>query len=81
LFQNGKFWTAAASVARRRFGKRSALVHPVKALSSLRSASAVQKLPLYPDQFYSLFAPVGWRKQGEAVRLAMLAALVPQCLP
>lgn len=27
-----------------------------------------------------LFAPVGWRKQGPAVRLAMLEALVPQCL-
>ena len=42
-FRNGQFWTAAASVARRRFGKRSVLFLPAKALSSLRSASAVQK--------------------------------------
>jgi hypothetical protein len=47
FFQNGKFWTAAASEARRRFGNipMTWQFFSKKALSPLRSASAVQKLP------------------------------------
>jgi hypothetical protein len=44
--RRGEFWTAAASGARRRFGNKPATgLIPSKALSPLRSASAVQKLP------------------------------------
>jgi hypothetical protein len=44
------FWTAAASEARRRFGnKPTTRSLPKKALSLLRSASAVQKLRVFAN--------------------------------